>query len=93
MGKFRVEVTGKAKGDIERHYKSGNKASIRKIEKMLVELSVHPETGTGKPERLKYNLSDYWSRRINHKDRMVYSIDNDTVTVEVVSAMDHYFNK
>ncbi len=92
MGKFRVEITDKAKVDIEKHYRSGNKASIKKLEKILIELSIHPEAGTGRPERLKHNLSDYWSRCINHKDRMIYSIDNDKVVVEVISAMDHYFD-
>ncbi len=90
MGKFRVRVTKNAREQIKKHRKSGDKSSVLKIEKILVELTIHPETGTGKPERLKHELSGYWSRRINQKDRMVYSIDRDIVTVEVVSAMGHY---
>ncbi len=90
MGKFRVRVTKNAREQIKKHRKSGDKSSVRNIEKILIELTIHPETGTGKPERLKHQLSGYWSRRINHKDWMIYSIDNNTVTVEVVSAMGHY---
>ena len=90
MGKFRVRVTKNAREQIKKHRKSGDKSSVRNIEKILIELTIHPETGTGKPERLKHQLSGYWSRRINHKDRMIYSIDNNTVTVEVVTAMGHY---
>jgi len=93
MGQFRVEVKPEAKKDLARHYHSGNKATIKKIEKILVELELHPETGEGQPERLKYELQGLWSRRINHADRMVYSIDNDIVKVEVLSAIGHYGDK
>jgi toxin YoeB len=56
----------------------------------LVELENHPESGEGQPERLKHELAGLWSRRINQKDRLVYSINDDTVIVEVLSAMGHY---
>lgn len=50
MGKFRVTLTDRAKADIEKHFKSGNKATIKKIEVLLKELTFHPYTGTGQPE-------------------------------------------
>lgn len=93
MGKFRVALTDKAKADISKHYKSGNQSSIKKIEQILKELSVDPYTGAGQPEALKHDLHGFWSRRINQKDRMVYSVDNSIVTVEVVSAIGHYGDK
>jgi len=93
MGKFRVKIEKMAENDIKKHLKSGNKSSIKKIETILFELSEHPYTGTGQPEELKYSLQGYWSRRINQKDRMIYSINEDVVTVEVVSAMGHYLDK
>lgn len=93
MGKFGVEIKPEAKKDLEKHYKSGDKASISKIEKILSELEETPYSGTGQPEQLKYELSGYWSRRINKKDRMVYSVVEEVVTVIVVSAMGHYRDK
>lgn len=93
MGEFRVILAKRAIKDIQLHLKSGNKSNIQKIEKILVELEVHPTTGTGRPEQLKHELSGKWSRRINQKDRMVYSINDNTVTVEVLSAMGHYTDK
>lgn len=93
MGKFRVEIKIEAQKDLKKHIKSGNKPTIKKIELILKELEVHPTTGTGQPEQLKYELSSKWSRRINHKDRMIYSINNKTVTVEVLSAIGHYSDK
>ncbi|RYE53247.1 MAG: Txe/YoeB family addiction module toxin, partial [Sphingobacteriales bacterium] len=55
--------------------------------------SEHPYIGIGQPEQLKHNLQGFWSRRINQKDRMIYCVDNDTVIVEVVSAVGHYTDK
>lgn len=93
MGKFRVEITDLAKKQILKHKKSGNKSSIKKIEKILLELSETPYIGVGKPERLKENLSGFWSRQINEKDRLIYSVDDDLVLVDVISAMGHYSDK
>ncbi|NER51873.1 MAG: Txe/YoeB family addiction module toxin, partial [Symploca sp. SIO1A3] len=33
----------------------------------------------GKPEPLKYDLSGYWSRRINDEHRIVYKVQNDAI--------------
>lgn len=90
MGKFRLEITELAKKQIAKHIKSGNKASIKKIEKILFELSETPHQGVGKPEALKEALSGFWSRQINEKDRLIYSVNDDLVLVDVVSAMGHY---
>ena len=93
MGKFRVTLTVEAKLHVAKHYKSGNRAVIKKIELILIELSEHPTIGVGQPEQLKHNLQGFWSRRINQKDRMIYSINDNTVIVEVVSAMNHYADR
>jgi len=90
MGKFRVIVSDQAKKDLLQIQKSGDKASIKKVEQIIAELYIHPETGTGKPERLKFDLTGYWSRRINRKDRLIYFIENDIITVTIVSALSHY---
>lgn len=93
MGKFIVYLTQKAKDDIAKHKKSGNKAVEIKIKKILEELKNHPFTGTGKPEQLKHDLAGKWTRRINQKDLMIYTVSNKTVTVNVLSAMGHYSDK
>ncbi|MDD5149772.1 MAG: Txe/YoeB family addiction module toxin [Flavobacterium sp.] len=93
MGKFRVEVTKIANQDIEKHKKSGNKISIKNIAKILVDLSENPYEGFGNPEPLKYDYSGFWSRRINQKDRLIYRVEENIVTVYVISAMGHYSDK
>lgn len=93
MGKYLIELTDTAKKHLQQHKKSGNKATMTRIQKILLELAVHPYTGTGKPEQLKHELSGFWSRRINQKDRIIYRVFEDVVIVEVVSVMGHYGDK
>lgn len=93
MGKFRVEVTEIAKKHIALHLKSGNQASIKRIENILKELTITPFEGIGNPEPLKYRLTGFWSRKINLKARMIYSVNDTLVLVEVISVMGHYSDK
>lgn len=93
MGKFIVLLTEQSKRDLAKHKKAGNKAAASKIKKILDELADSPYTGTGQPEQLKHQLSGYWSRRINKKDRIVYAVEEKIVTVTVVSVMGHYADK
>jgi toxin YoeB len=93
MGKYFVEINSVVKKELISHYKSGNKTTINKIEKILLELTKHPFEGEGQPEELKHEYKGYWSRRINKKDRMVYRVQEDIVTVFVISAMGHYSDK
>jgi toxin YoeB len=87
---YTVVFASKAKEHIEAFERSGNHALLRKVVALKSELAEHPREGTGKPEMLKGDLAGYWSRRINHEHRLVYSIDDDIVTVCVVSAKGHY---
>lgn len=93
MGKYTLDISSKAKKELKILYKSGNKSEINRIEQIFLELSETPYKGTGMPEPLKYNLSGYWSRRINQKDRIIYKVFEDRVLVLVVSAIGHYGDK
>jgi len=93
MGQFKLKIEELAQKHLKQHYRSGDKGSIKKIEKILLELSETPYAGIGNPELLKYDLAGFWSRRINQKDRLIYKVEEDIVTVFVISAMGHYGNK
>jgi toxin YoeB len=93
MGKFGVKIEDLAKFHINKHIKSGNKANIKRIQKILEELSENPYEGIGNPEPLKYELTGFWSRRINSKDRLIYFVEEDIVIVYVISAIGHYLDK
>ena len=67
--------------------------AYKKLIKLLKELEKHPTTGTGHPEQLRGDRSGQWSRHITDKHRLIYLIDNDTITVLVISAFGHYDDK
>ena len=81
-----------AKDDI-RLLKRNEPSAFKKLSKLLDELIEHPETGTGKPEQLRGNLTGKWSRRITDKHRLVYEIQKDQINVLVVNAYGHYNDK
>lgn len=90
---YTIEFSKTAQKDIEKHKRYGDKATLRKIEKLLKELLEHPTKGTGQPEMLKHDLAGLYSRRINKKHRLVYSINDQIVTVHVLSTWSHYGDK
>lgn len=48
----------------------------------------NPAIGTGKPEALTHNLSGFWSRRLSHKDRVIYKFDDDYIYIFAIGG--HY---
>jgi toxin YoeB len=38
-------------------------------------------SGIGKPEPLKHQLSGKWSRRIDKANRIIYSVENNTLYI------------
>lgn len=93
MGKFAIILDLNAEKELKKHFKAGDKATLKRINQIFDELKVHPKTGSGQPEPLKYSLSNYWSRKINRKDRLIYKVDENIVTVFIISAMGHYNDK
>lgn len=61
---------------------------LRRINQLLRDIERDPFSGLGKPEPLRYELAGTWSRRIDAANRLVYSVEGDTLTV--YSAKDHY---
>ena len=87
---YTITFSSKAQKQIESLERGGNQALLRKIVALTAELENHPREGTGKPEMLKGDLAGYWSRRINREHRLVYSIEDEIVTVTVISVKGHY---
>ena len=83
-----VAYTKKAKEDIAFWKNSGNKKILAKISDLIITISQTPFEGIGKPEPLKYNLTDYWSRRINNEHRLVYEVINNYILIH--SLKGHY---
>jgi len=90
---YNIELTKEAEKQLLQYIKSGAKKDLQKITVLFEELQEHPTTGTGQVEALKGNLTGYWSRRINKQSRLIYSIHEDIITVEVISLRGHYGEK
>ena len=70
-----------------------DRKTLRKINKLITDIERNGEAeGIGKPEPLKENLSGYWSRHINEKDRLIYRINEDD-ELEIAQCRAHYEDK
>jgi toxin YoeB len=67
---------------------ANERATLKRINRMIEEATRDPEVGIGKPERLSHNLSGYWSRRITDEHRLVYQLRDEELIV--VQARYHY---
>lgn len=54
------------------HWQKTDKAILRSINELILASARDPFEGVGKPEALRFDLSGYWSRRINQEHRLVY---------------------
>jgi toxin YoeB len=89
---YAIEFEEKAIKEIKALKKS-EKQAYSKLIKILEELIYHPTTGLGKPELLKHNYAGFYSRRISQKHRIIYSINDREISVNVISVKGHYSDK
>lgn len=87
---YTLTFSRQALEDIQYFKRLGNAALLKKIDKLLAELECHPTTGTGQVEALRFNLTGYWSRRINSEHRILYDIQEDKKIVSVYKLKGHY---
>jgi len=63
------------------YWQKVDKKIVKKINKLIKEIQRTPFEGLGRPEKLRYDLAGYWSRRIDQEHRLVYQIDNNQILV------------
>lgn len=68
-----------------------DKKTLRKINRLVKDIQRNPFEGTGHPEALTGNLSGWWSRHIDEKNRIVYKLVGESITI--LSCKDHYGDK
>ncbi|MDH3068799.1 Txe/YoeB family addiction module toxin [Akkermansia sp. N21169] len=86
---MKLEFSKTALSDLA-FWKKADRKAAQKVTALLLEILETPYAGKGKPEQLVGNLSGYWSRRINTKDRIIYSVDEETATIFIRSLRKHY---
>ena len=65
-----------------------DRKTLARINGLVTEAARNPFSGTGKPEPLTGNLRGYWSRRIDHVNRLVYRADDHDLVI--LSCRYHY---
>jgi toxin YoeB len=65
-----------------------DKKTLKRINQLISAAARDPFEGIGKPEPLRGDLTGYWSRRIDDKNRLVYRA-NDSELV-VIACRFHY---
>ncbi len=70
------------------YWQMQDKKTLKRINQLLKDIQRNPFKGIGKPEALRYN-GNLWSRRIDDKNRLVYTISSDKDIV-IISCKGHY---
>ena len=71
------------------YWQSQDRKTLKKINDLIKDIERNgSDKWIGKPEPLKGNLSEFWGRRIDEKNRLVYRVINNVL--EIVICREHY---
>ncbi len=73
------------------YWQTEDRKTLRKINTLLKDIERNGNEGLGKPEPLTGDLSGFWSRRINQKDRLIYALEMDQIII--IACRYHYDDK
>lgn len=73
------------------HRQTEDKKTLKRINQLIKDIERNGHSGLGKPEPLKGNLSGFWSRRIDKRNRLVYRIAGDEI--QIIQCRTHYGEK
>ena len=70
------------------YWQTQDRKTIKRINVLIKDAMRNPESGIGKPEQLRENLSGFWSRRIDDTHRLVYAIEPEQLVI--IACRYHY---
>lgn len=70
------------------YWQGQDRKTLKRINKLISDTQRSPFEGIGKPEPLRENLSGFWSRRIDDSHRLIYAVDDSTLTI--IACRYHY---
>ena len=74
------------------YWQTEDKRTLKKINQLIRDIARNGYTGIGSPEPLRGNLSGYWSREIDEKNRIVYRI-KENEDIEIIQCKGHYSDR
>ena len=63
------------------YWETEDKKTLKRINKLIEDISRNKNDGIGKPEPLVGDLAGFWSRRINEKDRLIYKVEGNDIYI------------
>ena len=70
-------------------WQAEDKRTLKRINQLINDIVRNGNEGIGHPEPLKYELTGYWSRTIDDKNRLIYGILDDG-RILIVHCNGHY---
>ena len=70
------------------YWQTQDKKTLKRVNLLIKDIERNPFDGLGKPEPLKENLSGFWNRRIDEKNRLVYRIVGENC--QIAQCRGHY---
>ena len=86
---YKISILKTAEDDLG-WFRKNDRNSYLKCFDLIRDISSRPREGIGKPERLKYFKKEVFSRRVNHYDRLIYTIYESVKEIDVSSCRGHY---
>jgi toxin YoeB len=69
---------------------SKNAKLYSRMLEIFKDIEINPYSPSFKFERLKHNLSGFCSKRLDKKNRIIYLVEDNIITVTIVSILGHY---
>jgi len=73
------------------YWQTQDKKTLKRINQLIKDIESNGNEGIGKPEALKYDLTGWWSRRIDDTHRLIYCIENNKIIIS--HCRTHYRDK
>ena len=70
------------------HWLDADRATLKRINRLIDDTLRDPFSGIGKPEQLRHALAGAWSRRVGEEHRLVYLVDGEDLVI--LQARYHY---
>ncbi len=87
--RYSVKLTSVAEEHM-RFWQLNDDKTLNRIFALLDNMQETPYTGIGQPEALRHKLSGKYSRRIDKKNRLVYSVDEEAQLITIYQLRYHY---
>jgi toxin YoeB len=65
------------------YWQTQDRKILKRINQLIEDISRNENTGIGKPEPLRNEWAEWWSRRITQEHRLVYRVSGNGVEIAV----------